>query len=124
MIRWRIAAILELFWALLQLRGLLIFRSYAPERPMIVGWCLFVLALSISIGLWSRSGLARIATLSLNALLLAIYTFSVATSGYACTRFWSICSIDVLSQPVLVIATTTMLLRVSRLTIGWSGRER
>jgi hypothetical protein len=120
--RWRIAAAFVFVWSLLQLRDLLAFWNY--EQSQRVPWCFFALCLGILFGLWRRRSWARVAFLALCVVLAGMLIFTLAVFGYACARFWSLCSIRLLAQPLLVAGAMTSLLWPSRLTSGWSGRER
>jgi hypothetical protein len=108
MTRTRLASLLTLLWAVIQVCSLVFIGHYPPRH--LIGWVLAVLFLVISGGLWFGKLWSRRLFFIVGSALVVSYAVIMSMSGFPCGRDSPGCYPWALSQPILVVATLVVLL--------------
>jgi hypothetical protein len=108
MSRARLASVLSLLWAAIQVGSLLVLGFYPPRH--LSGWGIAIAFLVISGGLWLGKPWARVSLFAVGGILLAFYATLMYLRGFPCTKDSPGCLIWAISQPALVVAALATLL--------------
>jgi hypothetical protein len=117
--RARLASVLTLLWAAVQVGSLLIMRFYPPRH--LSGWGIALALLVISGGLWLQKPWARISLLVVGGVLVVFYATVTYRYGFPCRNDFPGCYPWAISQPFLVVAALAALLWPLASNNRWRG---